>query len=87
MGFQYRKSVNLGPFRVNLSTRGVGWSVGGGGFRTGVSARGRRYSSFTVPGTGLSYRTSGRGGCLGLVFVGAAGAGGLAWTTFWLLGG
>lgn len=37
MGFYYRKSVRLGPFRVNLSSRGVGWSVGGGGFRTGVS--------------------------------------------------
>jgi hypothetical protein len=29
MGFYYRKSVNLGPFRVNLSKSGVGYSVGG----------------------------------------------------------
>ena len=31
MGFFYRKSVNLGPFRVNLSGSGVGYSVGGRG--------------------------------------------------------
>lgn len=37
MGFSYCKSVGLGPFRVNLGSRGVGWSVGAGGFRTGVS--------------------------------------------------
>jgi hypothetical protein len=35
MGFIYRKSVNLGPFRVNLSKSGVGYSVGW----TGLSGR------------------------------------------------
>ncbi len=87
MGFRYRKSVSLGPFRVNLTSRGVGWSVGAGGFRTGVSSSGRRYSTFTVPGTGWSYRTGGRGGCLGLVLLGGVGVGGVAWTASWLLGG
>ncbi|MEI6343076.1 MAG: DUF4236 domain-containing protein [Verrucomicrobiota bacterium] len=87
MGFTYRKSVRVGPFRVNLSTRGVGWSVGAGGFRTGVSARGRRYSTFTLPGTGLGYRTSHRGGCMGMALVGMAGTGGLAWMTWTLLRG
>ena len=29
MGFTYRKSVNLGSFRVNLSKSGLGYSVGG----------------------------------------------------------
>jgi hypothetical protein len=28
MGFFYRKSVNLGPFRVNLSGSGLGWQIG-----------------------------------------------------------
>ena len=28
MGFTYRKSVNLGPFRVNLSKSGLGYFVG-----------------------------------------------------------
>ena len=74
MGFYYRKSVSLGPFRVNVSKSGVGYSVGGPGFRTGVSARGHRYSTFSLPGTGIGYRTSKTGmGCLvmlvGLVTV------------------
>jgi len=70
MGFYYRKSVNVGPFRVNLSKSGVGYSVGGRGFRSGVSARGRRYSTFSLPGTGVGYRTSGKGsGCLVVIGV------------------
>jgi hypothetical protein len=60
MGFYFRRSVGVGPFRINLSKSGVGWSVGGRGFRTGVSARGRRYTTFGLPGTGLGYRSYGR---------------------------
>lgn len=63
MGFYYRKSVKLGPFRVNLSKSGVGYSVGGRGFRTGVSGSGRKYTSFSLPGTGVGYRKYGSG-CL-----------------------
>jgi hypothetical protein len=66
MGFTYRKSVNLGPFRVNFSKSGIGYSVGGRCFRTGVSARGKKYSSFSIPGTGVGYRKSGAG-CLVLL--------------------
>ena len=55
MGFTYRKSVNLGLFRVNLSKSAIGYSVGGRCFRTGVSARGKKYSSFSIPGTGEGY--------------------------------
>ena len=67
MGFYYRKSVNIGPFRVNVSKSGVGYSVGGPGFRTGTTARGRRYSTFSIPGTGLGYRASKGQGCLVLI--------------------
>jgi len=63
MGFYYRKSVNLGPFRVNLSKSGVGYSVGDRGFRVGTTARGKKYTSFSIPGTGVGYRKSGAG-CL-----------------------
>ena len=35
MGFTYRKSFSLRPFRVNASKSSVGCSVGGKGFRTG----------------------------------------------------
>lgn len=62
MGWCYRKSLNFGPFRVNLSKSGIGYSVGGLGFRTGVRAGGRRYSSFSIPGTGLRYMTTRSGG-------------------------
>lgn len=68
MGFHYRKSLSLGPFRVSASKSGVGWSVGGGGLRTRVTSRGRRYTSFNVPGTGLGYRKYGGQGCLGVGF-------------------
>ncbi|MSR40385.1 MAG: DUF4236 domain-containing protein [Phycisphaerales bacterium] len=62
MGFIFRRSANVGPFRLNLSKSGLGWSVGGRGFRTGRSATGRKYSTFGIPGTGIGYR-SGKG-CL-----------------------
>lgn len=61
MGFRYSKSLNVGPFRVNLSKSGVGYSIGGRGFRTGVRATGRSYSSVSLPGTGMSYVKQGKG--------------------------
>jgi hypothetical protein len=68
MGFYVRKSVNFGPLRVNLSRSGVGYSVGGRGFRTGVRADGRRYTRASVPGTGVGYHhahsRSAGSGCL-----------------------
>jgi hypothetical protein len=76
MGWCFRRSVNLGPFRINLSKSGVGYSIGGVGFRVGKRACGRAYTSVSVPGTGLRYeKTVGSSkpsprGCLGLlVFV------------------
>lgn len=58
MGFRYRKSLNFGPFRVNLSRSGLGYSVGGRGFRAGVDSRGRTYTNLGLPDTGVSYRRS-----------------------------
>jgi hypothetical protein len=49
MGFYYRKSVNLGPFRVNLSKSGLGYSVGGRGFRVGTTARGKKIVPRPLP--------------------------------------
>ena len=56
MGWSFRRSITLGPFRINFSKSGISYSFGAAGFRTGVNARGRRYSSFTVPGTGFRYQ-------------------------------
>lgn len=33
MGFSFRKSIKIGPARINLSKSGVGYSVGAGGLR------------------------------------------------------
>ncbi|MFA6045082.1 MAG: DUF4236 domain-containing protein [Phycisphaerales bacterium] len=85
MGFYFRKSVNVGPFRVNLSKSGIGYSVGGAGFRTGKSATGRKYTSFGIPGTGMGYRKTGaKAGCLPLVMLGVGVACGAAGLTTWL---
>ena len=32
MGWYYRKSVGLGPFRINISKSAIGYSVGRAGF-------------------------------------------------------
>ena len=97
MGFRFRKSINLGGgSRVNLSKRGVGFSVGTKGARYSVGPRGRSWT-FSIPGTGLSYQTRARGRrrratrgsccCLGvlalpLLPLALAGLVGLGW---WLL--
>lgn len=59
MGWSYRKSFNIGPFRINVGNSGVGYSVGGGGFRSGVRSNGASFQSFSIPGTGLRYTSSG----------------------------
>jgi hypothetical protein len=56
MGFFFRRSVGIGPFRINLSKRGVGVSVGVRGFRTGISSTGRRSTRLSIPGTGIGYQ-------------------------------
>lgn len=56
MGWGYRKSIKMGPFRINLSKSGVGHSVGGRGARYTRTADGRREMTFRIPGTGLSWR-------------------------------
>ena len=82
MGWTYRKSVSLGPFRVNLSKSGIGYSLGGMGFRTGVSSRGRSYKSFSVPGTGMRYYSSSKQGCL-LVLALLSGIASVATVFLW----
>jgi hypothetical protein len=59
---------------INLSKSDAGFSTGIRGLRTGVDAKGRRYSSVGLPGTGLSWRSyhgsSGGIGTVAIVFVG-----------------
>lgn len=55
MGFRFRKSINIGPLRINFSKSGVGYSVGGKGFRWTKKANGGTRTTTTIPGTGISY--------------------------------
>jgi len=57
MGLRFQRRVKLLPgVHLNLSGSGVGVSVGGRGAHIGVTARGQRYTSIGLPGTGLSWR-------------------------------
>lgn len=55
MGFRFRKSKNFGPLRINLSKTGVGWSVGTKGARYTKRADGKKQTTLSIPGTGISY--------------------------------
>jgi len=55
MGFRFRKSKNFGPFRVNASKSGIGWSVGTKGVRYTKRADGKTQTTLNIPGTGISY--------------------------------
>ena len=53
MGWGLRRSLKLGPLKLNFSKSGVGYSVGVRGFRVGKDAKGRSYTAASIPGTGL----------------------------------
>ena len=55
MGLRLRKSKKVRPFRVNISQKGVGWSVGVPGLRYTKKAGGGSRVTASVPGTGISY--------------------------------
>ena len=55
MGLRYRKSINLGPLRINLSKSGVGYSVGVKGYRVTKKATGGYRTTASIPGTGIQY--------------------------------
>ena len=55
MGLRFRKSVKFGPFRLNFSKSGVGYSVGAKGFRFTKKAGGGYRTTSSIPGTGISY--------------------------------
>lgn len=44
MGWSFRKSIKVGPARVNLSKSGVGYSVGAGGLRYTKRANAKKHS-------------------------------------------
>jgi hypothetical protein len=57
MGFRFRKSVKIAPgVKINLSKSGGSLSLGGRGATVNISSRGVR-STYSIPGTGISYVT------------------------------
>jgi hypothetical protein len=55
MGFSWRRSRSIGPFRLSASKRGLGISAGGPSGRVSRSATGRRSFSIRLP-FGFRYR-------------------------------
>lgn len=56
MGFNFRKSIKLGKlFKLNVSKSGASVSFGGKGFRQSIGTSGNARTTFSLPGTGLSY--------------------------------
>lgn len=55
MGFRFRKSAKIGPFRVTASKSGLSYSVGGKGYRVTKQANGKVRKTYSIPGTGISY--------------------------------
>ena len=62
MGLRFSKSIKLGKHtRLNLNKKSFGVSFGGKGARFTLNSKGRRTSTFGIPGTGLSYTTASGG--------------------------
>lgn len=56
MGLRFRKSINLGGgVKLNISKKSIGISAGVKGARVSINSRGRKTTSVSVPGTGISY--------------------------------
>lgn len=55
MGIRFRKSINCGIFRINLSKSGIGYSYGVKGYRKTHKTGGGTRTTYSIPGTGISY--------------------------------
>ena len=60
MGLRFRRSFKIAPgVRVNLNKKSASVSFGPKGLKHTVSTTGKSHTTVGVPGTGLSYTTSG----------------------------
>ena len=53
MGMRFRRSTKIGPFRINASKSGVGWSVGGKSVRYTQKANGGTRVTVNTPVKGV----------------------------------
>ena len=56
MGLIFRKSIKLGPLKINFSKSGIGYSIGNKRIRHTRTSNGKTYNTINI-GKGLSYRT------------------------------
>jgi uncharacterized protein DUF4236 len=61
MGFRFRKSIKVLPgIRLNVGRKGINsLSIGGRGATTNIGKHGA-HTTYSIPGTGISYRTGSR---------------------------
>ena len=60
MGLRFRRSIKIAPgVRVNLNKKSASVTFGPKGLKHTVSSTGKSHTTVGVPGTGLSYTTSG----------------------------
>lgn len=56
MGIRFRKSIKIAPgVRLNLNKKSVGMSFGKKGLHYSINSSGRKTTSVSIPGTGISY--------------------------------
>jgi hypothetical protein len=51
MAWRFRRSLKLGPLKLNFSRSGIGYSAGVRGFRVDTDAKGSTYTAASIPGT------------------------------------
>ncbi len=72
MGLRFRKSISLGGgTKLNIGTKSASISFGTKGVRKSISTTGRETTTFSIPGTGISYVDS-KKTSLGGLFGGTA---------------
>jgi hypothetical protein len=71
MGFRFRKSISLGGgTKLNIGTKSASVSFGTKGVRKTISTSGRETTTFSIPGTGVSYVDSKKSSLFGGRFGG-----------------
>ena len=55
MGIRFRKSINIGGLKLNISKSGIGYSFGKAGVRFTKTANGRSRQTYSIPKSGISY--------------------------------
>lgn len=59
MGLRFRKSVKIAPgVKLNFNKKSTGLTIGGKGAHYTINSKGKKTTSFGIPGTGISYSST-----------------------------